>query len=198
MATTASADGRDPPDESDPWPVRDRQRGLPLRALGVVFEPIRWKARFGWRPLMETEKLAPFYFWREVGRRMAIKDLPDADYAFDGSTRLRTRALRAHGRRPHHRGRDSRPPPRPRDRARPARRPTPRGARPATAGALVQAPRRGRAARTGSRRAPASGAPPATASDARAPSLLPGPGTSSRPSGLPEVVKQVYLYGAQV
>ena len=25
-----------------------------------VFEPIRWNARFGWRPLIETEKLATF------------------------------------------------------------------------------------------------------------------------------------------
>jgi ER-bound oxygenase mpaB/B'/Rubber oxygenase, catalytic domain len=41
-----------------------------------VFEPIRWNARFGWRPLIETEKLATFEFWREVGGRMAIKDIP--------------------------------------------------------------------------------------------------------------------------
>jgi hypothetical protein len=44
-----------------------------------VFEPIRWNARFGWRPLIETEKLATFEFWREVGRRMAISDVPE-DY----------------------------------------------------------------------------------------------------------------------
>jgi len=44
-----------------------------------VFEPIRWNARFGWRPLIETEKLATFEFWREVGRRMAISDIP-GDY----------------------------------------------------------------------------------------------------------------------
>ena len=43
-----------------------------------VFEPIRWNARFGWRPLIETEKLATFEFWREVGRRMAIKEIPSA------------------------------------------------------------------------------------------------------------------------
>ena len=41
-----------------------------------VFEPIRWNARFGWRPLIEAEKLATFEFWREVGRRMAIKEIP--------------------------------------------------------------------------------------------------------------------------
>ena len=45
-----------------------------------VFEPIRWNARFGWRPLIETEKLATFEFWREVGRRMAIEGIP-ASYA---------------------------------------------------------------------------------------------------------------------
>ena len=42
-----------------------------------VFEPIRWNVRFGWRPLIETEKLATFEFWREVGRRMAIGDIPE-------------------------------------------------------------------------------------------------------------------------
>jgi hypothetical protein len=42
-----------------------------------VFEPIRWNARFGWRPLIETEKLATFEFWREVGRRMAIREIPE-------------------------------------------------------------------------------------------------------------------------
>jgi len=42
-----------------------------------VFEPIRWNARFGWRPLIETEMLATFEVWREVGRRMAIRDIPE-------------------------------------------------------------------------------------------------------------------------
>jgi ER-bound oxygenase mpaB/B'/Rubber oxygenase, catalytic domain len=44
-----------------------------------VFEPIRWNARFGWRPLIETERLATFEFWRRVGRLMAIKEIPE-DY----------------------------------------------------------------------------------------------------------------------
>jgi hypothetical protein len=43
----------------------------------MVFEPIRWNARYGRRPLLETERLATFSFWREVGRRMAIRDIPD-------------------------------------------------------------------------------------------------------------------------
>jgi hypothetical protein len=45
-----------------------------------VFEPIRWNERFGWRPLHVNEKLASFHFWREIARRMAIRDVPD-DYA---------------------------------------------------------------------------------------------------------------------
>ena len=44
-----------------------------------VYEPIRWNARWGWRPMCAHEKSAMFYFWREVGRRMNIKDLP-SDY----------------------------------------------------------------------------------------------------------------------
>lgn len=42
-----------------------------------VFEPIRWNAKFGWRMLTEKEKLAYFYFWREVGQRMNIREIPD-------------------------------------------------------------------------------------------------------------------------
>jgi hypothetical protein len=44
-----------------------------------VYEPIRWNARFGWRPLIEQERLATFHFWRAVGSRMAIKEIP-ADF----------------------------------------------------------------------------------------------------------------------
>lgn len=42
-----------------------------------VLEPLRWNARFGWRPLSDVEREAGFRFWREVGRRMAIPGLPD-------------------------------------------------------------------------------------------------------------------------
>jgi len=36
-----------------------------------------WKARFGWRPLLEVERLATFPFWRAVGRRMGIRGIPE-------------------------------------------------------------------------------------------------------------------------
>jgi hypothetical protein len=42
-----------------------------------IFEPMRWLDRFGWRSLTHHERLAAFYYWREVGRRMNIKDIPD-------------------------------------------------------------------------------------------------------------------------
>ena len=42
-----------------------------------IYEPIRWNARFGWRPMCANEKLALFHFWREVGRRMKMLDIPD-------------------------------------------------------------------------------------------------------------------------
>jgi hypothetical protein len=44
-----------------------------------IYEPIRWNQRFGWRLLCEQERQAMFYFWREVGCRMNLKQLP-TDY----------------------------------------------------------------------------------------------------------------------
>jgi hypothetical protein len=41
-----------------------------------VFEPIRFNARFGWRPMTDKEKVALFHFWRAVGDRMGIRDIP--------------------------------------------------------------------------------------------------------------------------
>jgi hypothetical protein len=45
-----------------------------------VFEPIRWNARFGWRRMIDAERIALFHFWREVGVRMGIRDIPE-DYS---------------------------------------------------------------------------------------------------------------------
>jgi hypothetical protein len=44
----------------------------------LMLEPMRWNARFGWRPMCEVEKQSQFYFWREVGRRMGIEGIPDS------------------------------------------------------------------------------------------------------------------------
>lgn len=48
-----------------------------------VFEPIRWIARFGWRDLYTKERLALFYFWRAVGERMRIQNIPETYEAFE-------------------------------------------------------------------------------------------------------------------
>ena len=48
-----------------------------------IYEPISWNARFGWRLLCEEEKQAYYYFWREVGSRMNIQDIPESYEAFE-------------------------------------------------------------------------------------------------------------------
>jgi hypothetical protein len=52
-----------------------------------VFEPIRWNERFGWRRMAPAERLALFHFWREVGRRMNIKDIPEDYETFERFSR---------------------------------------------------------------------------------------------------------------
>lgn len=52
-----------------------------------VFEPIRWIDRFGWRKLYPNERLALFYFWREVGTRMRIDAIPETFEAFEQFSR---------------------------------------------------------------------------------------------------------------
>ncbi|MEV0899714.1 oxygenase MpaB family protein [Actinoplanes sp. NPDC049802] len=41
-----------------------------------VYDPIDWITRYGWRPLHSHEKLAAYFYYREVGKRMGIKDIP--------------------------------------------------------------------------------------------------------------------------
>lgn len=48
-----------------------------------VYEPVRWIEKFGWRALCDEERLGYFHFWRQVGRRMNIKDIPTDFDAFE-------------------------------------------------------------------------------------------------------------------
>ncbi|EAR20738.1 oxygenase MpaB family protein [Nitrococcus mobilis] len=48
-----------------------------------VFEPPRWIDRFGWRPLTATERLGFFHYYRELGQRMQIRDIPATLEAFE-------------------------------------------------------------------------------------------------------------------
>jgi hypothetical protein len=42
-----------------------------------IYEPIDWIDRYGWRRLSEAERLAAFQFYRQVGLRMGIRDIPE-------------------------------------------------------------------------------------------------------------------------
>lgn len=42
----------------------------------LIYEPLRWLERFGWRPLTEREKRAWFHYHCELGRRMHIGRIP--------------------------------------------------------------------------------------------------------------------------
>jgi hypothetical protein len=48
-----------------------------------IFEPVRWLKRFGWREMTGNERIAFFHFWREVGRRMNIRDIPESYESFE-------------------------------------------------------------------------------------------------------------------
>jgi len=55
-----------------------------LYVLSVfIYEPVRWLERFGWRKMSEKEKLASYYYWCEIGRRMNIKDIPESYETFE-------------------------------------------------------------------------------------------------------------------
>ncbi len=57
-----------------------------------MLEPLRWNARFGWRAIKDTECQASYYFWRVVGERMGIRDIPEGLAAFDRFNRAFERA----------------------------------------------------------------------------------------------------------
>lgn len=48
-----------------------------------IYEPVRWLDKFGWRKLYPNERLGLFYFWRSVGERMRIDNIPDTYDAFE-------------------------------------------------------------------------------------------------------------------
>ena len=42
-----------------------------------IFYPINWINRYGWRKLIPAEEQAFFLFFREVGQRMNLTDIPE-------------------------------------------------------------------------------------------------------------------------
>jgi hypothetical protein len=57
-----------------------------------MLEPLRWNTRFGWRAITDSERQASYYFWRAVGERMGIRDMPEGLAAFDHFNRAFERA----------------------------------------------------------------------------------------------------------
>lgn len=47
-----------------------------------ILEPIAWIERYGWRKPGDNEKQALFYFFREVGIRMGLQNIPESLQAF--------------------------------------------------------------------------------------------------------------------
>lgn len=52
-----------------------------------IYEPVRWIERFGWRKTVPNERLGYYYFWREVGKRMGITDIPPSYESFEAWSR---------------------------------------------------------------------------------------------------------------
>jgi len=57
-----------------------------------IYEPVRWIDAFGWRKLCEQERLGYYWFWREIGTRMGIRDIPPSYEAFERWSREYERA----------------------------------------------------------------------------------------------------------
>ena len=56
----------------------------PIRPIDLTYvlstfvaEPSRWIARYGWRDLTDHEREALWRYWRELGARMGVPDLPE-------------------------------------------------------------------------------------------------------------------------
>ncbi|MFD1691998.1 oxygenase MpaB family protein [Azotobacter chroococcum] len=53
----------------------------------LLYEPIRWIDRYGWRPTCRNERLGYYHFWRGVGILMGIRDIPPSYEAFEAWAR---------------------------------------------------------------------------------------------------------------
>jgi hypothetical protein len=52
-----------------------------------IYEPVKWIDRYGWRPTCENEKQGYYWFWREIGARMHIRDIPPSYAEFESWAR---------------------------------------------------------------------------------------------------------------
>lgn len=87
-----------------PWTISNEDY---LYVLGTfMFVPFRWLDRYGWRRPVAAERVAAYHFYRELGLRMGIRDIPGSwekyEHWFDtyerehfAHTPANTRLLRA-------------------------------------------------------------------------------------------------------
>jgi ER-bound oxygenase mpaB/B'/Rubber oxygenase, catalytic domain len=52
-----------------------------------IYEPVRWIDAVGWRPTCLNERLGYYWFWREIGKRMGVTDIPPSYDAFEAWSR---------------------------------------------------------------------------------------------------------------
>ena len=52
-----------------------------------IYEPVRWIDAFGWRKTCLNERLGYYYFWKAVGTRMGIVDIPTSYEQFGAWSR---------------------------------------------------------------------------------------------------------------
>jgi ER-bound oxygenase mpaB/B'/Rubber oxygenase, catalytic domain len=57
-----------------------------------IFEPVRWIDAFGWRATSRNERLGYYFFWRAIGTRMGITNIPPTYDAFETWSRAYERA----------------------------------------------------------------------------------------------------------
>jgi len=57
-----------------------------------IFEPVRWIDAFGWRATSRNERLGYYFFWRAIGTRMGITNIPPTCDAFETWSRAYERA----------------------------------------------------------------------------------------------------------
>ncbi|KAL5478984.1 hypothetical protein ACEPAI_2272 [Sanghuangporus weigelae] len=58
------------------WPNIKNEDYIYTMSL-FVLEPARWAQLYGWRELLPIEREAYFVLWKEIGRRMNIRDIPE-------------------------------------------------------------------------------------------------------------------------
>ena len=65
---------------------QNTERRFSVRLSTSILEPIKWIDAFCWRRLCSNERLGYYVFWREIGTRMGIKDIPPTYEGFQAWT----------------------------------------------------------------------------------------------------------------